>query len=99
MTNTTTKQTLSTQAKKIALVKQDKDYFFKGGKYEFYIVKQPTGGYFTECHKWCDRNLYTSSVDFSQDIVNLQKTKENIFCFLLEKAAMAAIEKIYHTNQ
>ena len=99
MTNTNAKQTLTTQAKKIALVKQDKDYFFKGGKYEFYIIKQPMGGYFTECHMWCERNLFTSHVDFSQDIVNLQKTKENIFTFLLEKAAMAAINKVFNTNK
>ena len=89
-------QDLTTKkSSKIILKKEDYDYTYSVGKFYFIATKQPKSGYYLECYKWCDRNLFQTNVDTGiYDIISLKEVKQVIFLFLLNQAVENAAKKV-----
>lgn len=90
-------------AKKIVLKKEDQDYFYSVGKYQFIIVKQPKhgnikGGYSVDCYEWINNGIHQQNVEFSQDTMTLTEVKKSIVLFLFAHSVNNALKTIYNTN-
>ena len=96
-------QTLVTKkSNQIILKKEDSDYSYSVGQFQFIATKQPKcgnekGGYFVECQKWINNSMHQQSVDLGiYNIVSLKEVKQIIFCFLFSESVEAAAKKVYN---
>jgi hypothetical protein len=90
-------------ANKIVLKKEDQDYFYSVGVYQFIIVKQPKhgtikGGYSVDCYKWINNGIHQQNVEFSQETMSLTEVKKAIVLFLFAHSVSNALKTIYKTN-
>ena len=93
----------SKNASKLVLKKEDKDYFYSVGKYQFIIVKQPKygnekGGYSVDCYEWINNGIHQQNVEFSQETMSLKDVKKAIVLFLFGHSVTNALKTIYKTN-
>ena len=102
--NYTALETLANKnANKIVLRKDDQDYFYSVGKYQFIIVKQPKhgtikGGYSVDCYQWINNGIHQQNVEFSQETMSLKDVKKSIVLFLFAQSVTNALKTIYNTN-